>query len=98
MRRTRGLTVKATSTCSFRSEIVAVEIDAGTPEHLPVIVPDGQRIGIVRGDAANPGAHGEGDLDLLVHRGLVAAGAQAAMIVLRLERFQRVMRAEHAAA
>ena len=52
---------------------------ARAPEHLLVIFPERQRIGIMRRDAPDPGADGKGDLDLLVDRGLIAAGAQSAI-------------------
>ena len=52
----------------------------------------------MRGDAPDARADREGDLDLLVDGGLIAAGAQAAMIVVRTQRFQRGVGAEHAAA
>ena len=81
-----------------RGERLLVEIDARAPEHLLVIFPQRQRVGIMRGDAPDPRADGEGDLDLLVDGGLVAAGAQAAMIVFGAQRFQRVVGIEHAAA
>ena len=65
-----------------RRERFLVEIDARAPEHLLVIFPERQRVGIMRGDAPDARADGEGDLDLLVDRGLIAAGAQPAMIVV----------------
>ena len=81
-----------------RRERFLVEIDARTPEHLLEIFPDRQRVGVMRGDAPDPRADREGDLDLLVDRGLVAAGAQAAMIVVMAQRFQGRVGIEHAAA
>ena len=42
----------------------------------------GSVLRIMRGDAADARADGKGDLDLLVDRGLIAAGAQAAMVVV----------------
>ena len=52
----------------------------------------------MRGDAPDARADGKGDFDLLVDRGLIAAGAQAAMIVVVTQRFQRGVGIEHAAA
>ncbi len=52
----------------------------------------------MRPDAPDPRTDREGDLDLLVDRGLVTAGAQAAMIVVVTQRFQRGVRVQHAAA
>ena len=52
----------------------------------------------MRRDAPDPGADREGNLDLLVDRGFIAAGAQPAMIVVVTQRFQRAVGIEHAAA
>ena len=52
----------------------------------------------MRRDAPDPRADREGDLDLLVDGGFIAAGAQPAMIVVVTQRFQRAMGIEHAAA
>jgi hypothetical protein len=52
----------------------------------------------MRGDVPDAGTDREGDLDLLVDRGFVTAGAQRAMIVIRPQRFQRAVGAKHAAA
>ena len=52
----------------------------------------------MRRDPPDLRADGEGDLDLLVDRGLIAAGAQSAMIIVVTQRFQRAVGIEHAAA
>src|SRR5215475_2639397 len=52
----------------------------------------------MRGDAPNAPRNGERNLDLLVDRAFVATGAQAAMIIIRTQRLQRIMDVEHAAA
>ncbi len=52
----------------------------------------------MRRDPPHLRADREGDLDLLVDRGLIAAGAQSAMIVVVAQRFQRAVGVEHAAA
>ena len=52
----------------------------------------------MRRNAPDHGTDGEGDLDLFVDGSLVATGAQAAVIILFAQRFQRGMGIEHAAA
>ena len=52
----------------------------------------------MRRDAPDPGADREGNLDLFVDGGFIAAGAQPAMIVIMTQRFQRAVGIEHAAA
>ena len=59
-----------------------VQVHSRTPEHLAGVFPDWQRIGIMRRDAPHPGTDREGNLDLLIDRGLITAGAQTAMIVV----------------
>src|ERR1700732_4660437 len=64
-----------------RRERFPVEIDAGTPEDLLEIFPERQRVGIMRRDPPDPGTDREGNLDLLVDRGLIAAGAYSASVI-----------------
>src|SRR4029078_5132100 len=81
-----------------RLKVLRLKVDARTPEYLLVVFPGRRRIGIVRSDAPDARADREGDRNLLVDGSFVAAGAQAAMIIIRPQRFQRGVGAEHAAA
>ena len=74
------------------------QIDARAPENLPVIFGFGQRVGIMGGDAAHARAHGEGDLDHLVERRLVARGAEPAGIFLVIDGLEGRAGIEHPAA
>ena len=74
------------------------QIDAGAPENLPVIFDFRQRVGTVRGDAANARAHRERDLDHLVERRLIAGGAQPAIVLVAIDGLKRRAGLEHAAA
>ena len=58
------------------------QVDARAPEYLAEIFPDRQRMRIVRRDPAHARADGEGDLDHLVERRLIAAGAERAVVGL----------------
>ena len=53
---------------------------------------------IVRRDPAHARADGEGDLDHLVERGLVAAGAERAVVILFVHGAELLVGVEHAAA
>ena len=74
------------------------QVGAGAPENLAEIFGLGQRIRIVAGDAAQPRAHGEGDFDHFVERGLVVGGAQRAGIFVVVDGLERRAGVEHAAA
>ena len=74
------------------------QVDAGAPEDLPEILPHGQRMRIVRGDAAHARIDREGDLDHLVERRLIAGGAERAVVGLLAHGLERVHGVEHAAA
>ncbi len=52
----------------------------------------------MRRDTPYTGIDRKGDLDLLVDRGFITARAEAAMIVIVAQRFQRAVGAEHTAA
>src|SRR6516165_5036118 len=81
-----------------RGKVVLVEVDPGAPENLPVVFPERQRVWLVCGNPSDLGADGEGDLDLLVDGGLIAASTKPAMIVVGAQRFQRVVGTEYTAA
>ena len=58
----------------------------------------GQRVRVVRLDAAHARIHGERHLDHLVERGLVTRCAQRARVFLTAYAFERGVRVQHAAA
>ena len=51
------------------------QVHPRTPEHLAVIFPDRERIGIVRGDTSDARADGESNLDAVIDGGLIALRA-----------------------
>ena len=74
------------------------QVDARAPEYLAIIFDFGERIGVMGADMANPRADGECDLDHFVEGGLVARGAQPAIIFVAIDGFERRPGVEHAAA
>ena len=74
------------------------ECDARSEEDLPVVIPEAEAVRLMRGDAADTGAHREAHLHGVVERRLVGHPAERAMVVLLPHALQRGVGVEDASA
>ena len=79
-------------------EIMIRQVDGGAPEYLPVVVPERQRLRIVRRNFSHARADGEHDFDHFVERELERSAAQRAFVRFLVNVLQRHGDVEHAPA